>query len=209
MPVPLGPVRELFAATSADGVVPDSADRFALARSLLDALDRPEPVVAVIEDAHWADPATLDVLRLVARRVERTGVVVIVTYRDDELAANRALALLVGDLATVPEVRRLTLRRLSDSAVQSLAASTGVDPRELLRLTSGNPFLVVEALAARDGLPRRSATRRSPGSRRLRRRRAASSTPPPSSASASRRRCSPPSRRAAPRPSRMHSPAAC
>ena len=80
-------------------------------------------------------------------------VVVIVTYRDDDLAANRALALLVGDLATVPEVRRLTLRRLSDSAVRSLAASSGLDPRELSRLTSGNPFLVVEALAARDGLP--------------------------------------------------------
>jgi len=153
VPVPLGPVRELFVAASADAAAAEGVDRFALARSLLDALGRPEPVVVVIEDAHWADPATLDVLRLLARRVELTRIVVIVTYRDDELAANRALALLVGDLATVPEVRRLTLRRLSDSAVRSLAVSSGLDPRELSRLTSGNPFLVVEALAARDGLP--------------------------------------------------------
>ena len=153
VPVPLGPVRELFVAASADAAAAEGVDRFALVRSLLDALGRPEPVVVVIEDAHWADPATLDVLRLLARRVELTRIVVIVTYRDDELAANRALALLVGDLATVPEVRRLTLRRLSDSAVRSLAASSGLDPRELSRLTSGNPFLVVEALAARDGLP--------------------------------------------------------
>ena len=79
--------------------------------------------------------------------------VVVVTYRDDELAANSPLALLVGDLVSVPAVRRLTLRRLSESAVRSLAASSGVDARGLSRLTSGNPFLVVEALAARDGLP--------------------------------------------------------
>jgi DNA-binding CsgD family transcriptional regulator/tetratricopeptide (TPR) repeat protein len=155
VPVPLGPVRELFAGAGDDGVLPDGGDRFALARSLLDALDPPEgePVVAVIEDAHWADPGTLDVLRLLARRVGRAGVVVVVTYRDDELVGNRPLTLLVGDLAGAPAVRRLALRRLSESGVRSLAASTGVDARELSRLTSGNPFLVVESLAARDGLP--------------------------------------------------------
>jgi hypothetical protein len=80
-------------------------------------------------------------------------VVVVVTYRDDELAANSQLAMLVGDLVSVPAVRRLPLRRLSESAVGSLAASSGVDGRELLLLTSGNPFLVVEALAAAGGLP--------------------------------------------------------
>ncbi len=153
MPVPLGPVFELFAATPAAGTVPDGADRFALARSLLDALRATGPCVAVIEDAHWADPATLDVLRLLARRVEQAGVVVVVTYRDDELAANSQLAMLVGDLVSVPAVRRVTLRRLSESAVRLLAVSSGVDGRELSRVTSGNPFLVVEALAAGDGLP--------------------------------------------------------
>ncbi|MGZ6638026.1 MAG: ATP-binding protein [Solirubrobacteraceae bacterium] len=153
VPVPLGPVFELFGATPAAGTAPDGADRFALARSLLDALRATTPSVAVIEDAHWADPATLDVLRLLARRVEQAGVVVVVTYRDDELVANSQLAMLVGDLVSVPAVRRLVLRRLSESAVGSLAASAGIDGRELARLTSGNPFLVVEALAARDGLP--------------------------------------------------------
>src|SRR5204862_3766389 len=111
--------------------VPEGADRFALARSLLDALRASAPSVAVIEDAHWADPATLDVLRLLARRVEQAGVVVVVTYRDDELAANSQLAMLVGDLVGVPAVRRLSLRRLSEAAVGSLAASSGVDGREL------------------------------------------------------------------------------
>jgi DNA-binding CsgD family transcriptional regulator len=154
VPIPLGPVRELFTQSPAAGVAPVAVDRFALARSLLDALRASAPVVAVIEDAHWADPATLDVLRLLARRVDRAAVVMVVTYRDDELPPNSQLALLVGDLASAPAVRRLSLRRLSESAVRSLAASTGVDPAELSRLTSGNPFLVAEALAAGDaGLP--------------------------------------------------------
>src|SRR5438128_1444352 len=55
--------------------------------------------------------------------------------------------------ACAPAVRRLTLRRLSESAVRTLAASTGADAGELSRLTGGNPFLVVEALAAGGGLP--------------------------------------------------------
>jgi predicted ATPase len=54
VPVPLGPVLELLAATPAAGTAPDGADRFALARSLLDALRVNAPSVAVIEDAHWA-----------------------------------------------------------------------------------------------------------------------------------------------------------
>ena len=95
----------------------------------------------------------MDVLRLLARRVEDAGVVVIVTYRDDELAVNPPLALLVGDLVTSPAALRMTLRPLSYAAVQRLAGATDVDGDGLWRVTAGNPFLVVEALAARDGLP--------------------------------------------------------
>jgi DNA-binding CsgD family transcriptional regulator/tetratricopeptide (TPR) repeat protein len=144
VPVPLAPLRELAAGL-------EGADALALTRSLLAVL-RP-PAVAVLEDAHWADPATLDVLRLLARRVEDAGVVVLVTYRDDELAAHPALAMLVGDLATSPAATRMALAPLSPAAVRELAGPAGVDPAELTRLTGGNPFLVAEALAARDGLP--------------------------------------------------------
>src|SRR5438105_11178438 len=91
------------------------------------------PVVAVVEDAHWADPATLDVLRLLARRVEDAGVVVVLTYRDDELAANSALTALVGDLATNSSVRRVLLRPLSEAAVRVLSEPTGADFHELVR----------------------------------------------------------------------------
>ena len=144
VPVPLAPLRELAGDLA-------GADSLALARSLLEVLRA--PAVAVLEDAHWADPATLDVLRLLARRVEDAGVVVLVTYRDDELAAHPALAMLVGDLATSPAATRMALAPLSPAAVRELADPAGVDPAELTRLTGGNPFLVAEALAARGGLP--------------------------------------------------------
>ena len=150
VPVPLAPLRELVAAEPA---APPGEDAFAVAQSVLGTLRALAPAVAVVEDAHWADPATVDVLRLLARRVEDAGAVVVVTYRDDELAVNAPLALLVGDLVTSPAARRMALAPLSPAAVRSLAGPADVDADGLWRLTGGNPFLVVEALALRDGLP--------------------------------------------------------
>jgi DNA-binding CsgD family transcriptional regulator len=149
VPAPLAPLREL--APHLPEL--DGGDRISSALALLDFLGAEAPGVAVVEDAHWADPATLDVLRAVARRIERASVAVVVTYRDDELRANAALTAFVGDLATVRAVRRINLEPLSETAVGVLAAAAGVDAREVLRLTNGNPFLVVEAISAPDGLP--------------------------------------------------------
>lgn len=154
VPVPLAPLRELLDATGALGPTADRADdRLGLAASALSVLAARAPAVAVIEDAHWADPLTLDVLRVVARRVEETGVVVVVTYRDDEVGANPPLGLLLGDLATSPAVHRLTLRPLSQTAVAELAVAGEIDAARLRSITGGNPFLVVEAIAAGGELP--------------------------------------------------------
>ncbi|MGH2869177.1 MAG: hypothetical protein ACRDNK_16655, partial [Solirubrobacteraceae bacterium] len=79
--------------------------------------------------------------------------VLVVTYRDDEVAANPELARLLGDLATNPSVRRVQLHPLSEAAVRELAEPAGVDPARLSRMTGGNPFLVVEAIAAGGRLP--------------------------------------------------------
>jgi tetratricopeptide (TPR) repeat protein len=154
VPVPLGPLRELAeAAGDLDLVDPGRGDRLVLARELLALLADRAPTVAVVEDAHWADASTLDVLRLLARRVERSRVMVVVTYRDDEVAANPELARLLGDLATNPSVTRVQLRPLSEAAVRELAEPAGIDPAQLSRATGGNPFLVVEAIAAGGRLP--------------------------------------------------------
>ncbi|MEA2478898.1 MAG: hypothetical protein QOJ07_820, partial [Thermoleophilaceae bacterium] len=154
VPVPLWPLRDLASAAGAGDLAElEGGDRPALARALLSALQARSPAVAVVEDAHWADPGTLDVVRLLARRAEDAGIVIVVTYRDDELRANPALEMLVGDLATSPAVRRIALRPLSAGAVSALCEPAGVDSRELSRLTGGNPFLVVEALAASEAPP--------------------------------------------------------
>jgi DNA-binding CsgD family transcriptional regulator/tetratricopeptide (TPR) repeat protein len=154
VPVPLAPLRELLHASDAGDLdAAHSDDRVTWARSVLTTLTNRRPAVAAIEDAHWADPLTLDVLRLVARRVEETGVVVVVTYRDDEVGANPPLGLLLGDLATSPAVHRLALGPLSGDAVEMLAAGSGLDGGRLQGATGGNPFLVVEAIAAGGRLP--------------------------------------------------------
>ena len=154
VPEPLGPVRELAEAVGV-GESPELAtgERRALARVLRSALTAQGPAVAAIEDAHWADPATLDVVRILARRIEEAPLALLLTLRDDELAANPALARLVGDLATDPSVSRIALAPLSMQAVRTMAAPAGADAREVARVTGGNPFLVVEMLAAVDGLP--------------------------------------------------------
>ncbi len=106
------------------------------------------PTALVLEDVHWADEATLDVLRLLVRRVESAPALVLVTYRDDELDGRHPLRLVLGELATSRAVRRVKLAPLSLEAVAQLAEPHGVDAGALHRSTAGNPFFVVEALAS-------------------------------------------------------------
>lgn len=117
-------------------------------RALVRELESPTTTVVVLEDLHWADQATLDLLQLAARRIESTRGLVLASYRDDELERSHPVRLLVGDLATAPGVERFELPPLSREAVATLAAPHGVDPDELYRKTAGNPFFVTEALGA-------------------------------------------------------------
>jgi DNA-binding CsgD family transcriptional regulator len=154
VPVPLAPVRELAAAIGAPDLVERHAgDHFALAAGLLDAIAARCPAVVVVEDAHWADPATLDAMRLLARRLAGVGVVVALTYRDDEVAANAPLTMLIGDLASSDVVERVTMRPLSESSIRELAEPAGLDAGEVAAVTNGNPFLVVEVIAAGGAVP--------------------------------------------------------
>jgi len=83
--------------------------------------------VLVLEDLHWADEATLDLLRLIGRRVERTGSLIVATFRDDEVDAGHPLRLVLGGLAGSPAVERLALEPLSLSAVRVLAVLRDVE----------------------------------------------------------------------------------
>ena len=110
--------------------------------------------LAAVEDIHWADEATLDLLRFLGRRVGSSRVLLLATYRDDEIGRDHSLQLLLGDLASLSIVRRLTLPPLSENAVRTLAKDTGFDPSNLYRQTAGNPFFVTEVIAAgTSGIP--------------------------------------------------------
>ena len=112
------------------------------------------PTIVVLEDLHWADEASLDVLRLLARRVKSSSVLVLASYRDDELEPTHPVRFVLGQLPSSETVRRLNVQPLSAEAVATLAAPYGVDGVELYRKTCGNPFFVTEVLAApAEGIP--------------------------------------------------------
>lgn len=120
-------------------------------RTLVAELERERPSVLVLDDVHWADEATHDVLRLLGRRIGGCGALVVASYRSDELDRAHPLRLVLGELAMTPHVGRLELEPLSPEAVATLAAPHEADPDDLYRTTGGNPFFVTEVLAARTG----------------------------------------------------------
>jgi DNA-binding CsgD family transcriptional regulator/tetratricopeptide (TPR) repeat protein len=148
-PGPLGPLFDVAEVTH--GELEELVSREARPHEVTGALIRElaggRPSILVLEDLHWADEATLDVLRLLARKVERVATLVLASYRDDELDRAHPLTLVLGELATA-RVTRLTVPPLSERAVGELAAPHGIDPCELHRQTNGNPFYVTEVLAA-------------------------------------------------------------
>ncbi len=103
--------------------------------------------VVVVEDVHWADEATLDLVMYLGRRVGRTSVLLIVTYRDDELAPQHPLRNVLGVLASSSATQRIDLGPLSLKAIQTMTAGRGIDAAELRAATGGNPFFIQEALA--------------------------------------------------------------
>jgi DNA-binding CsgD family transcriptional regulator/tetratricopeptide (TPR) repeat protein len=104
------------------------------------------PTILVIEDAHWADEATLDVLRLLGRRVTTMPVLAVVTYRDEQRREIDPLRVALGDLSGAAGVSRITVEPLSVGAVRELARGHEVDPEQLHLRTGGNPFYVTQVL---------------------------------------------------------------
>ena len=152
-PRPLGPLYEIALGVGGPlvGLCTNDRDRRELFAAFLDELDRGKaPTVVVIEDLHWADDATLDWLRYLARRIARRRALIIASYRDDELAADGSLRGVIGQLATHTGARRMSVPPLSPEAVRRLAGDSA-DGDELYRLTGGVPFYVAEVLSAAPG----------------------------------------------------------
>ncbi|MFN8661147.1 MAG: AAA family ATPase [Thermomicrobiales bacterium] len=150
-PAPLGPVRDLAPALGLS-IGEQHLDRDAQERLFRDVLaalsDQGALTVVIWEDAHWADAATLDLIRFLGRRVDGRQTLHLVTYRDDEIGPDHPLRLILGDLATARSIHRMTLQPLTEAAVQQLARGSGRDTDALYRQTGGNPFFLNEVLAA-------------------------------------------------------------
>src|SRR3954467_5331800 len=148
-PRPLGPFVDIADDVGGElgAVVAEGAAAGALLAALARSLRGRPPDAVGLEDLHWADEATLDVLRLLARRIESLPALVLASYRDDEIDPRHPLRMLLGELPTATAAR-LALAPLSAQAVGELAGALGVDHAELHRRTAGNPFYVTEVLAA-------------------------------------------------------------
>ena len=146
-PRPLGPFLDIAGTVGGElaRLVAAAARPHEVTVTLLDALRGQGPTVLVLEDLHWADEATLDVLTLLAARIRSVPALVLASYRDDELERGSALRVLLGEKA--PRARRLKVERLSRAAVAELAEPHGLDAAELYGRTGGNPFFVTEVLA--------------------------------------------------------------
>jgi DNA-binding SARP family transcriptional activator/DNA-binding CsgD family transcriptional regulator len=148
-PRPLGPLVDV--APHLDprvGELLASGEREGLFEAVLAALDAAGAVVLIVEDLHWADMSTLDMMRFLARRLGSTQALVVATYRDDQLQPSDPLRVMLGDVASQPVVRRLGVPLLSAAAVAALAAATDIDAAALYQETGGNSFFVTEVLAS-------------------------------------------------------------
>jgi DNA-binding CsgD family transcriptional regulator len=146
----LGPLRDMAVQTAGglQRALRAGASRDDLLDAFLAELTTNRTTLVVIEDVHWADDATLDLLRFVGRRLTGAHALVVATYRDDEAPAGSPVHVLLGDLAASAPLTRLLLGPLSFDATAQLAAGSDLDVTELHATTGGNPFYVSEILAA-------------------------------------------------------------
>ncbi|MGI3185277.1 helix-turn-helix transcriptional regulator [Nioella aestuarii] len=145
---PLGPLRDL-ARDAGWTFKEDLARDGPRLRFFSDALDAfesaPGGTVLVVEDLHWADEATLDFLRYLARRIDDRRIVLIVTSRTDSAPGRAQVRRALGEVPAHALVR-LPLAPLSADAIAQLDVPIGMEPRGLLRISGGNPFYVSELL---------------------------------------------------------------
>jgi DNA-binding CsgD family transcriptional regulator/tetratricopeptide (TPR) repeat protein len=149
-PRPLGPLRDVATdlGPAVTAVLQEATAQHEIFAAALDAL-RSRPRVFVVEDLHWGDEATLDLVRFLGRRISALPLLLVLSYRENVGPAHPLRAVL-GDLVTTPDARRLQLTPLSRGAVAELVGEHGLDPAGVHARTAGNPFFVSQILAQPD-----------------------------------------------------------
>ena len=154
-PRPLGPFSDLAdeLGDPLGEVVRGTGTPHDVANCLLEQVSGSGPTLLVLEDLHWADEGTLDVLRLLAHRMQDAALLLVVSHRDDELGPWHPVRVLVGELGATRSITRMQLSPLSPSAVAEMAEPFGTEAEALYRRTAGNPFFVTELLTHDIGMP--------------------------------------------------------
>ena len=149
-PRPLGPLRDVARELGPEvtAVLREASAQHEIFAAVLDALQG-RSCALVVEDLHWGDEATLDLVRFLARRIGTLPLLLVLSYRQDVGAAHPLRAVL-GDLVGAPDARRLQLTPLSRAAVAELVDGHRLDPVDVHARTAGNPFFVSQILAQPD-----------------------------------------------------------
>lgn len=144
---PLGPVSDMAVQEPSLAGALATGDRNQVFEVFLDLLNRSlHPTLAVIDDAQWADEATLDLITYVGRRIESTHGLLLLTYRDGDVRGEHPLRSVLGSL---PHglVARIALQPLSEEGVTQLVGDEA-QASELWSVTQGNPLFVAEVMAS-------------------------------------------------------------
>lgn len=154
-PRPLAPVYDLARQTQGalQAALSEGRSRDVVFDALLGEFEAAATLV-VFEDLHWADDATLDLIKFIGRRIARTRALLVATYRNDEVGPRHPLSFVLGDLPRA-STTRISLDALSEAAVAHLAKQAGRQSKQLHSITGGNPLFVTEVLAAasEEGVP--------------------------------------------------------
>ncbi|HUG13987.1 MAG TPA: AAA family ATPase [Thermomicrobiales bacterium] len=150
----LPPVPEHIRDEAKLAAIPSQAALFEIVGEFFAEISEQRPLLLVLEDLHWADQSTLDLLRFFARFLSGLSILVIATYRDDELTRRHPLFDLLPRLAREPGTTRMLLRRLyldgTRALVEERYALANDDGNRLVeylqRMSEGNPFFASEVL---------------------------------------------------------------
>ena len=145
----LGPLQDMAhaIAPSLGELLDRGADQNRIFPAMLGALQNMRHCsVLIFEDVHWADNATLDLIKYLGRRIAMLKTVLILSLRSDEVGNVHPLSQVIGDLP-VHSTTRIELQPLSPDAVLAMAREAGHSGNDLHKITAGNPFFVTELLA--------------------------------------------------------------
>jgi DNA-binding CsgD family transcriptional regulator/uncharacterized protein (UPF0147 family) len=149
-PRPLAPLYDIALQVRSDfwqnnGDISDRAGLFA--RFFHELNDQKKAIIIVFEDIHWADEATLDFIKFLARRITRVRCLFILTYRDNEIHSRHHLRNVMGQL-NPDSFTRMQLPPLSRQTVEKMAEEKGYKGEDVYGISGGNPFYVNEILAS-------------------------------------------------------------